>query len=53
MQILKSPLPEPVCTIVLKPIETQNKSVEAIQKETIQRIQGFLESEKIQFQFIG
>lgn len=53
IQILKAPLPEPIRTFILKPIETQNKSIEAIQKESMERIQSFLDAEKIQFQFIG
>lgn len=53
MQILHAPLPEPIETFVLVPIETKNKNIESIRQETVDRIERFLVEKKVPYQFIG
>ncbi len=45
--ILRKPLDEPITTFVLKPVETQGKSIEAIQKECILRVEEFMKEKKL------
>ena len=52
IQILQKPLPQPIETFVLKPIETKNKNLDTIRKETVERIENFLLEKKINHEFI-
>lgn len=53
VSILRKPLDEPITTFVLKPVETQGKSVETIQQECILRIEEFMKEKKLKASIVA
>lgn len=53
LHMFKEPLKDPIETFILKPIEPQNKSVEDIRQETIQRIEEFIKEKNLNAKIIG
>lgn len=47
IQLIRKPLEEPMTTFALKPVETQGKSLEDIQKECILRLEEFIKEKKL------
>jgi hypothetical protein len=53
ISLMKQPLEDPIATFTLKPIETQGKSYEAIQKECISRVETFIQEKGLQATIVG